>query len=100
MLYINRADTVLSTTGVVTAAGTLLNVNTNRRTIVIQNLNGTDPLYVKFGDGASTSSFTFILKPGAAPDDGQGGIMAEDTLSYTGIITIAGTSIRCVATEF
>ncbi len=89
----------LESSGIVTTAGTLLNINEYRKTLVIQNL-GTNALFVKLGPGASTSDFTFVLSKGAVNDDGLGGIFAEDTLSYTGIVTIAGTSPRCVATGF
>ena len=94
------SDVVASRSGIITSAGTLLAVNTERRGLIIQNLNGTDPLFVKFGSGASTSSFDIILKAGSANDDGLGGTISYDVLSYRGIITIAGTSIRCTATEW
>lgn len=97
---IQNTTQIGSRTGIITSAGNLLISNQYRTGIIIQNLNGTDPLFVKFGSGASTSSFDFILKAGTAPDDGLGGIMSFDVLSYTGIITIAGTSVRCTATEF
>lgn len=77
----------------------MLAENEYRISLIIQNL-GTNSLFVKLGDGASTSSFDFVLSPGTNADDGLGGIFAEDTTTYTGIITIAGTSPRCTATEF
>lgn len=86
--------------GIVTAAGNLMpNFNGSRRTMIVQNL-GTNPLYVKFGDSASTTDFDVILKGGASNDDGAGGVFLEDTLSYQGIVSIAGTSPRCVGTAF
>lgn len=95
---IAQAGQIHTRTGIVTSAGTLLPVNDNRRTVIIQNL-GINPLFVKFGTGASISSFDFILSPGTVNDDGLGGIFAEDVLSYTGIISIAGTAPRCTATD-
>jgi hypothetical protein len=95
---ISQSTQVFSRTGIITSAGTLLVENLYRKTLIIQNL-GTNPLYVKLGDSASTSDFDFVLKGGTGADDGTGGIFSEDTLSYTGIITIAGSSPRCTATE-
>ena len=85
-------------TGILTSAGTALNANNNRRTVIIQNL-GTNPLFVKFGESASSTDFDVVLKGGTASDDGLGGVLSYDTLSYTGIITVAGTSPRFTATE-
>ncbi len=91
---------ISSRTGILTTAGTLLAENLNRSGIIIQNLNGTDVLFIKFGSGASSTSFDLILKAGNAADDGNGGVFSYDVLSYTGIITVAGTTVRCTATEW
>lgn len=78
----------------------LPNVNTSRRTIIIQNLS-TSTLYVYLGAGASTTQFDFILKGGLAQDDGNGGMFSEDVLSYTGVVSVAGASaVRCTASAF
>lgn len=90
---------VNSRTGIITSAGTLLSENKNRSGIIIQNL-GTNPLFVKFGSAASITDFDLILKAGTANDDGNGGNFSYDVLSYTGIISVAGTSPRCTATEW
>lgn len=95
---IQNVTQIGSRSGIVTSAGTLLADNPYRNSVIIQNL-GTNPLFVCFGTGASTTVFDFILSAGTGNDDGLGGIFAEDTVSYTGIITIAGTSPRCTATE-
>lgn len=84
--------------GILTSAGTALAANDNRRTVIVQNL-GTNALFVKFGTGASTTSFDVILKGGSVADDGLGGTLSFDVLSYTGIITVAGTSPRFTATD-
>ncbi len=97
---VSATSQVASRTGIVTSAGTLLNTNLNRSGLIIQNLNGTNPLFIKFGSSASSSDFDVILKAGSAPDDGNGGVLSYDVLSYTGIISVAGTTIRCTATEF
>lgn len=73
------------------SATQLLAANDNRRTIVLQNLS-TSPIFVKFGSGATTSSFSFILPAGTASNDGTGGVFTEDTLSYTGVITAVVSS--------
>ena len=83
----------------ISSSATALPENENRRTVIIQNL-GTNPLFVKFGDGATTTDFDVVLKGGTANDDGLGGVASFDTLSYTGIITIAGSSPRYTATDF
>ena len=95
---IEYSSTVHTRTGISSSA-TALSANDNRRTVLIQNL-GTNPLFVKFGTGATTSDFDIILKGGTANDDGLGGVLSFDTLSYTGVITIAGTSPRYTATDF
>ncbi len=97
---IQNTTQVFSRTGIITAAGTLLARNDYRTGLIIQNLNGTDKLYVKFGADASSSDFDLILKAGAAADDGTGGTVSYDVLSYTGIISVAGSTVRCVAVEF
>lgn len=94
---IQNTTQVKERSGIVVATGTLLSSYEYRIGLVIQNLN-TDPLFVKFGEGASTSDFDFILKGGSTTDDGTGGIMSFDVLSYTGIITVDGATVRCIAT--
>ncbi len=96
---IDSSGQIHQRTGIVTSAGIALNANENRRLLIIQNL-GTNTLYVKFGEGASTTSFDVILKGGTASDDGLGGILTYDTLSYTGVISVDGTSPRFTATDF
>lgn len=96
---IETSGQINTRTGIVISAGTIITTDINRRTIIIQNL-GTVPLFVKFGENASTSDFDFILNAGMVNDDGTGGIFAEDTLSYVGIISVAGVSVRCTATSF
>jgi hypothetical protein len=97
---IDKTSVVKTRTGIITSAGTLLSENDNRRGLIIQNLDSADALFVKFGAGASTTSFDVILKAGTGDDDGNGGTLSYDVLSYTGIITVAGTSVRCTATEW
>lgn len=96
---IQNTTQIYGRSGIVTSAGTLLDSNEYRIGIIIQNL-GTNPLFVKFGAGASTSDFDVILKGGSGNDDGLGGVLSFDVLSYTGIITVAGATVRCTATQF
>ncbi len=88
-------------TGIITptTGATILDAYDDRRTVIIQNL-GTNTLYVKFGSAATTSSFDVILKAGTGNDDALGGILSYDVLSYTGVISVAGTSPRLTATDF
>jgi len=81
------------------SATTALSANPKRVSWSIQNL-GTNPLYVLRGSGASTTVFHTVLKAGTSNDDGTGGsISEEDGTVYNGILTVAGTSPRYVATE-
>lgn len=100
MITIEPTDVIATRTGIITSAGTLLAANPTRRGLIVQNLNGTDTLYVKFGATASNTSFDLILKAGSAPDDGLGGTVSYDVLSYRGIISVAGTTVRCTATDW
>lgn len=95
---IDYTSQINTTTGI-SSSTTALAENNNRRSIVLQNL-GTNPLFVKFGENASTTDFTFILKGGTSNDDGTGEIFVTNILSYTGIITVSGSNIRYVATDF
>lgn len=100
METIEKSSQIKTRTGIITSAGTLLAENLDRRGLIIQNLNGANALFIKFGASASSTSFDLILKGGAAGDDGLGGTLSYDVLSYTGVITVAGTTVRCTATEW
>ncbi len=80
----------------VDVATTALDANANRKAAFIQNL-GTNKLYVKKGAACSTADFSGIIVGGSAQDDGTGGVFSIGT--YTGIVTIAGTSPRYVVCE-
>lgn len=86
-------------TPAIQSAATALASNPARGAWMVQNL-GTNPLYVLMGTGASTTVFHVVLKGGTANDDGTGGSIAQESGTvYTGIVTVAGTSPRYVATE-
>ncbi len=96
---ISQSSQVHTRTGIVTSGGMLLPEYLDRKTLIIQNL-GTAPLFIKFGESASSSDFDLILKAGLVNDDALGGTVSFDTLSYTGIISVDGTTVRCTATEW
>jgi hypothetical protein len=83
----------------IASAATALAANPARVGFLIQNL-GTNPLFVRYGSGATTSLFHVVLKGSTVQDDGTGGVatMAEGAV-YTGIVTIAGTSPRYTVLE-
>lgn len=85
-----------NTPAIVTSAGNALVANAARNSWAIQNL-GTNVLYVRMGASASTSVFHFALAPGSANDDGRGASVSDDT--YTGIVSVAGTSPRFTVSE-
>lgn len=79
---------------------TIMASNTGRIGYLIQNL-GTNPLFVRLGAGATTSVFHVILQAGTGADNGTGGILSQENgVVYYGDISVAGTSPRCVVTEF
>lgn len=64
----------------------------------IQNLDDA-ALAVKYGAGATTSSFSFILKAGSAADDGNGGsVIIDDWIGPVSVIAMSGTA-RYIATK-
>lgn len=93
------AEVGVSSTPSIASAATALAANAARGSFLIQNL-GTNPLFVRFGSSASTTVFNIVLKGGTSNDDGLGGSYEQSNgVVYTGIITIAGTNPRYVATE-
>ncbi len=83
----------------ISSAATALAANPVRGAWSIQNL-GQNALFVRLGDGATTSVFHVVLKGGTANDDGTGGTYSmENGIIWTGIVSIAGTSPRYTVTE-
>ena len=90
---------VANTPAIVTSAGTAIAANPARGGWQIQN-TGTNPLFVLFGSGASSSVFHAVLKGSAVAEDGSGSSISQMSgVVYTGIITVAGTTPRFVVTE-
>lgn len=83
----------------IASAATAIAANAERVGWSIQNL-GTNPLFVRFASGASSTVFHIVLKAGAVNDDGTGGFLSQfEGTIYTGIITIAGTNPRYAVLE-
>jgi len=98
-IYGVQARLGVSNTPEIASSTTALAANSQRGAFMIQNL-GTNALFVRYGTGASTTLFHVVLKAATGSDDGTGGSIAmEGATMWTGIISIAGTSPRYVATE-
>ncbi len=72
-------------------ATTALAANSAREFFQIQN-QGTNPVFVYFGSGASSTVYHFILKGSTGAADGTGGSYSSANVVYRGIVTIAGTN--------
>lgn len=70
---------------------TALAANGQREFFQIQN-QGTNPIYVYFGSGASSTVYHFILKASTGAADGTGGSYSTQSVCYRGIVTVAGTT--------
>jgi hypothetical protein len=81
------------------SATTAIVANEKRRGWFIQN-QGTNPVYVLLGSGATTSVFHVALKACTAVNDGVGGTFSQtDGTVYTGVITVAGTALSYTVLE-
>lgn len=72
------------------AAATALLANSAREFFQIQNQDS-NPLFVYFGSGATTSKYHFVLKAGTGAADGTGGSYSSQAVVYRGIITVASS---------
>jgi hypothetical protein len=85
-------STQSANTPTVQTGATALAANPARIAFAIQN-QGTNPLFILFGAGATTSVYHVVLKGSTVAADGSGGSVAmEAGTVYNGIITVAGTS--------
>lgn len=74
------------------SSATALSANTARISWMIQN-QGTNPLFILCGSGASTTVYHAVLPACSVAKDGTGGIAFESNGTiYDGIITVAGTN--------
>lgn len=96
---INQASQQNGTPSILNTAGNVLSVNLNRRYWRIQNV-GTNPLFILYGTGASSTVFNAVIKGGTGNSDGLGGSDSSSEIVYTGIISVAGTTPLYVVTEF
>jgi hypothetical protein len=79
---------------------TVLAVNLSRAGFIMQN-QGTNPIYVAFGSGATSSVYHIVLAKSTAAGDGSGAIFSMDSgVIYTGIVTAAGTGLSYTVAEF
>jgi hypothetical protein len=95
---ITQAKTA-NTPAIVTAEGTILAANPNRKGFIIQNV-GTGVVFIRLGGTASTSVFHIVLKGGTGDSDGNGGSYSQmEGTVFQGLISIAGTTPKVVVTE-
>lgn len=71
------------------ANGTVLLANADREELYIQNL-ATGALYVKYGAGAHSSSYNFVLAANTAANAGDGGSLSD--LNYSGVVSVSGAN--------
>jgi hypothetical protein len=69
--------------------GIALVANTDREELYVQNL-ATGALFVKYGVGAHSSSFNFVLAGNTAANAGDGGSLSD--LNYAGIVSVSGAN--------
>lgn len=77
---------------------TALAANPARLFWQMQNV-GQGPIRVCLGGTASATVFHFVLKGGSADNDGLGAISAIELSSFTGAVTIDGTTPKYVVLE-
>ncbi len=88
VVSIDPAFATPSTATPVTTDGDVFTLNPGEPGF-IQNLKDT-AVYGKFGTGASSTSFHFVLKACTADNDGTGGSI--QITNYTGVVSIAAAS--------
>lgn len=76
--------------------GTVLNANSNRKELYVQNL-ATGTLFVKYGSSASNTSFNFLLAGNSYVNAGDGGSLSD--LGYTGIVSLSGSGPNYMSWE-
>ena len=76
--------------------GTVLQANSNREELFIQNLQSGN-LYVKYGTSAASNSFNFVLASATASGAGDGGSLSD--LNYAGIVSVSGLNSSYICWE-
>lgn len=78
---------------------TVLAANSGRAAFAVQN-QGTNPLFIALGTGATLTAFHVSLKGGTTPFDGNGGIYEQrNGAVFQGIVTSTGTAPSYTALE-
>jgi hypothetical protein len=76
--------------------GTIMQTNSSRRELYIQNLS-TGALYVKYGANISPNSFNFILAKNTNTNEGDGASLSDQ--GYNGQVSVSGINVRYIAWE-
>jgi len=76
--------------------GTIMQANSYRRELYIQNLS-TGTLYVKYGPNVSASSFNFILARNTFNNEANGGELNDK--GYNGEVSVSGIGARYIGWE-
>lgn len=82
-------SSIISNSGPSGINGLILPANSYRRELYIQNL-ATGALFVKYGLGAHSSSFNFILAGNTFSNAGDGGSLSDQ--SYIGNVSVSGSN--------
>ena len=76
--------------------GTVLQANSDREELFIQNLQSGN-LYVKYGASANSNSFNFVLASSTVSGGGDGGSLSD--LNYTGVVSVSGLNSNYICWE-
>jgi len=76
--------------------GTILNENSLRKQLYIQNMS-TSHLHVKYGPSVSSNSYNFLLPASTASSGANGGTLSD--LNYTGIVSVSGNTPNYICWE-
>ena len=102
-LLINPVSQVNNLRTGISSAAVVLNANVNRAGFILQN-QGTNPLFIAFGSGATLVQpllYHVVLRAGTATYDGSGATLTQMAgVVYQGQITAAGTGPLYTIAEF
>ena len=76
--------------------GTVLQANSDREELFIQNLQSGN-LYVKYGASANSNSFNLVLASSTVSGGGDGGSLSD--LNYTGVVSVSGLNSSYICWE-
>jgi hypothetical protein len=89
--YLNISNSTIGTSN-----GTVLLKNLVRKALYIRNMS-TEILYIKYGEGASDTSFNVTLR-GDPNEEGLGDVMFDDQV-YQGIVSVYSTDPKYMIWE-